>query len=199
MESTPRIVALRECMVFVHSWMSALTGTDRGKKSSLSPVALGILYMSYFHRIKMGDVAGRFSISRSTATDYVDNLEKKGYVRRVKDESDRRDIFIVPDKEGERWILETETRIFSFLNRRLGVLSASEQETFIKLLSKFTGYGDGKDHDLVLMETIKDACRNEPLPISDESGEYENVCDMVRRLYADDKMSSDKNFGDYRL
>lgn len=183
MSDTPGIVVLRECMVFVHSWMSALLGTDRGKKSSFSPVALGILYMSYFHKIKMGDIPGKFNISRSTATDYVNNLEKRGYVRRVKDESDKRDIYIIPDKKGEKWILETETAIFSFLNSRLSVLSQDEQETFLSLLSKFTGYGDGKDHECVLMETLKTVFLMKSEVQTENRIESERVCDMVRRVY----------------
>ncbi|MBN2734868.1 MAG: MarR family transcriptional regulator [Methanomicrobiaceae archaeon] len=177
------IVALRECTVFIHTWMSVLLRTEMGKKGMFSPVALGILYMAYFHKIRMKDISERFNVSASTATDYVNNLEKNGFVKRVRGEDDRRDIYIVPEKKGEKWILERETEIFSFLDKRLAVLEPSEQKTFLSLLAKFTGYGDGKDHDILLMNMVNEAAKEGTAAAEKEGGGYERVEEMVKRVY----------------
>lgn len=183
MSDVSALVTLRECMTFVHTWMNVLLQTDMGKKSVLSPVACGILYVAYFHEIKMKDVSERFQISKSTATDYINNLEKRGFVKRVRGEEDRRDIYIIPDRAGERWILERETDVFSFLKKRLSVLDKSEQETFVRLLAKFTGYGDGSEHEKSLFEIVGEAKVPCGEICMEENERFERVEMMVKRVY----------------
>lgn len=183
MSDISALVTLRECMTFVHTWMNVLMQTDMGKKSVLSPVASGILYVAYFHEIKMSDISERFHISKSTATDYINNLEKRGFVKRVRGEEDRRDIYIIPDRAGERWILKRETEVFSFLKKRLSVLDEDEQETFVRLLAKFTGYGDGRDHEKSLFEIVGEAKVSCGEECRDENEKSERVEMMVKRVY----------------
>jgi len=186
-------VVLRECMTFMHNWMNALLKTDQGKKGHLSPVACGILYVSYFHQVRMKDVSERFHISKSTATDYVNNLEKKGYVKRVRGENDRRDIYIVPDWAGEQWILERETDVFAFLEKRMSVFSPDERETFVRLLAKFTGYGEGEEHGDVLMKSVAEAAKPSGLECRKINGRYERVEDMVIRVYGDNEKDTGRH------
>ena len=190
MSETLPVVVVRECMTFIHNWMNALLRTDQGRKGGLSPVACGILYMSYFHKVRMKEISENFQISKSTATDYVNNLEKRGYVKRVRGEDDRRDIYIIPDWAGEKWILERETDVFAFLEKRLSVLSYDEREIFVNLLAKFTGYGDGEGHGEVMMKTVTEAAKPSGLKCRKINGRYERVEDMVRRVYGERKENS---------
>jgi ubiquinone/menaquinone biosynthesis C-methylase UbiE/DNA-binding MarR family transcriptional regulator len=119
-----------------------LFGTDRGRKNLLSPGAIEILYTSYFSRVCMGDIAGMLEITPSSATDLVNYLEREGYVKRVQDSQNRRSILVLPAEKGELWILETEEKIYGFLESHLSHLSPDEQQQFANLCTRFTGVHD---------------------------------------------------------
>jgi len=44
--------------------------------------------------VTVGSIAGEFSISLSSATQLINRLAKKGWLKRTQDESDRRNVFI---------------------------------------------------------------------------------------------------------
>ena len=52
--------------------------------------------------LRMNELADRILYSRSGLTRVVDRLERDGYVRRVRPETDRRSIFVVLTDEGRR-------------------------------------------------------------------------------------------------
>ncbi len=149
----PEIIKLRKSMALLNLAMNRLSGIDRGKKSELSPMAISILYLSYFKKIRMNDIARINNITKSTATDYIDNLENKGYISRVRSESDRRDIFIIPTEKGRKWILDNEERIFAYMRECLSRLTDEEQDLFIHIFFKFVGNDDVLPYD-ALMETL---------------------------------------------
>ena len=133
---------LRLSLGFLSTAISMLFGTDRGRKNLLSPGAIEILYTSYFSRICMGDIAGMLGITPSSATDLVNYLEREGYVKRVQDSQNRRSIQVIPEEKGELWILETEEKIYGFLESHLSRLSPDEQQQFASLCARFSGVED---------------------------------------------------------
>lgn len=151
------IAALRECMMLVQTGMNAIMGIDRGRRGELSPITAGILYLSSVQKTRMGDVARVFEVSGSTATGYIDSLERQGYVRREQGEEDRRDIYIVPAPRGERWIMETEARVFAMADVWLGRLHPTQRLQFIEWFSKFTGYDEERGPETAVADLMKRA------------------------------------------
>lgn len=148
----PAIARIRLALGMVQIAMNMLWEVDRGRKSPLSPAATEILYSAYFSRICMGDVAGMLGVSRSTATDHIDHLEKEGYVSRVRDPDDRRAYRIVPTRKGEEWILAIEGRLFAYLEGGMARLTGDEQQEFARLCTKFTGVHDETSFSSVLQD-----------------------------------------------
>ncbi|WP_337972218.1 hypothetical protein [Methanobacterium petrolearium] len=54
-----------------------MMGLQKGKKNELSMISISILYTSHIRKIRMRDISEIYDISKSTASGYVDNLEKK--------------------------------------------------------------------------------------------------------------------------
>ena len=133
---------LRLSLGYIGTAISMLFGTDRGRKNLLSPGAIEILYTSYFSRVCMGDIASMLDITPSSATDLVNYLEREGFVRRVQDSQNRRSIQVIPAEKGELWILETEEKIYGFLESHLSHLSPDEQQQFATLCARFSGVHD---------------------------------------------------------
>ena len=133
---------LRLSLGFLSTAISMLFGTDRGRKNLLSPGAIEILYTSYFSQVCMGDIAGMLGITPSSATDLVNYLEREGYVHRIQDPQNRRSIQVIPAEKGELWILETEEKIYGFLESHLSNLTPEEQHQFANLCTRFSGVSD---------------------------------------------------------
>lgn len=139
----------------MHMALNRIMGIDRGKKGELSPMALSIMYLSYYKKIKMSDISNTFGICKSTATDYVDNLEKKGYISRMKGDSDKRDIFLVPTETGIQWVLHREEQAFAYLKECLSRLAAEEQDQFIHLFFKFVGNDETIPYEILIEALMK--------------------------------------------
>jgi DNA-binding MarR family transcriptional regulator len=128
---------LRQSLNLIHETISRVLGLQKGKKSDLSPVATSILYNAHTKKLKVTDISRLFDIKKSTASGYVDNLEAKGYVKRAKDEKNRRNTYVVPTSKGEKWILSKEAVLSDYIQKNLAKLTESEQKEFVELLNKF--------------------------------------------------------------
>jgi|WetSurMetagenome_2_1015567.scaffolds.fasta_scaffold02769_2 DNA-binding MarR family transcriptional regulator len=128
---------LRQSLNIIHQTISVVLGLQKGRKSDLSPIAISILYNSNAKKLKVTDISLQFDIKKSTASGYVDNLEEKGYVNRVKDAKNRRNTYIVPTDKGKKWILSKEKVLSDYIKKHMAKLTASEQKEFVDLLNKF--------------------------------------------------------------
>lgn len=138
------VIRLRLSLGFIQYAMNLLWEVDKGKKSPLSPAAIEIIYTAYFSPLYMGEVAEMLGVSRSTATDHINYLEREGYVRREPDAGDRRMIRVVTtDKAGE-WILSIEEKLFGYIESGLSKMTGEEQEDFASLCTLFTGVSDDR-------------------------------------------------------
>jgi DNA-binding MarR family transcriptional regulator len=88
---------------------------------------------------------------------YIDALEKKGYVQRVRGEKDKRDVFVVPTKKAKTWIADTEQKVFDYVAEGMSRLVSDEQEQFVALFSKFVGETEAMPY-----EEIMKSIREEP-------------------------------------
>jgi DNA-binding MarR family transcriptional regulator len=127
----------RHSLSVIHETISRILGLQKGKKSDLSPVAIAILYQSHVKRLQITDISSLYDIKKSTASGYVDNLEKKGYVKRVKDEKNRRNTYVEPTEKGKKWILTNEKVLAKYIQKHMANLTRGEKEQFINLLAKF--------------------------------------------------------------
>jgi DNA-binding MarR family transcriptional regulator len=150
-----RLVLLRRQMSLVQVSMNRAFGFDLGKKGDLSQVGGFIVYQCHFYRLRMKDLAEANKVSKSTMTQYVDSLERKGYVRRVRGEKDRRDIYIEPTEKANAWVRETERKIFTHVASCLSRLTPQEQTQFIPLFNKFVGDPESVPYDRLFEQAIK--------------------------------------------
>jgi DNA-binding MarR family transcriptional regulator len=123
----------------IHGAISETLGLQKGRKGELSPVALSILYSAVTKKIVMNDVAEACGIKKSTASRYVDGLEKKGLVVRRRDEGDKRIVHVEPTAKGKSLIAENEKKLAKYVEKGMARLKPAEQEMLVRLLVKFTG------------------------------------------------------------
>ncbi len=128
---------VRQSLSLIHGTISDILGLQKGKKSDLSPVAISILYNASTKKLQVGDITRLYDIKKSTASGYVDNLEKKGYVKRMKSEENKRNTYIVPTEKGKKWILSKENKLAVYIEKHLKRLKPEEQDRFIELLDRF--------------------------------------------------------------
>jgi MarR family 2-MHQ and catechol resistance regulon transcriptional repressor len=103
-----------------------LTGSQFGILEAL--YHLGPLYQK--------DLAAKLLKSTGNVTMVVDNLEKRGYVERVRDETDRRHFFVKLTTEGEKRIRSIFPIHVKRIVREMGRLDRKEQEALGRLCKK---------------------------------------------------------------
>lgn len=123
----------------IHGAISETLGLQKGRKAELSPVAMSILYTATIKKIRMNDVSAAYDIRKSTASRYIDNLEKKGLVIRRRDEDDRRVVYVEPTAGGRSLIADNEKKLAEYIEKGMARLKPAEQEKLVELLVKFTG------------------------------------------------------------
>jgi DNA-binding MarR family transcriptional regulator len=162
----PQIIKLRKSIALLQASMNQISGIDKGKKDEISSIGISILYFSYYHTMRMSDIARIFNVCKSTATDYIDSLERRGYVCRIKGKDDMRDVFIQPTRKGMEWIERMEQLALDYIHKGLSRLDSNEQNQFITLISKFTGVRD----DISYLETMANLMKRPP-SYSDKKGQ----------------------------
>ncbi len=176
------ICRLRLSFGFIQIALNMLWGRDKGRKGQLSPQGIEILYSSYFSSVKMSDVASMLNVSRSTATDLINYLEREGFVKRVRGDDDHRTFFITPTEKGNEWVLSTEERLFGYLSDGLSHLNGKEQEDLAQLLEKFSGVDD----EISFMTRLKCFKESHPAPvplIERRNGELLRLEEVVDKRY----------------
>ena len=149
------MVRLRRYLSLVHVPMNRAYGYDLGKKSELSPAGVYIVYLCHFYRLRMKDIAVMCNVSKSSITESIDTLEKKGYVKRVRGEKDRRDVYIEPTEKAREWVANTESRILVFMKKSMSRLTPEEQVQFLSLFNKFVGDENSVPYDILFEHTLK--------------------------------------------
>ena len=84
--------------------------------------------------LRLGDLARREQISKSSGTRLVANLEAKGLVQRVGDETDGRITYVELTPGGRKHLAEATQRATSYLRRQLDMLSPSDRSTLLAAL-----------------------------------------------------------------
>lgn len=82
------------------------------------------------------ELADLASVSRATITGLLDSLERDGFVRRLPDPTDRRQMSVSLTPKGQSFMHGILPGHFRLLTRLMGNLSDNEQKTLSRLLTK---------------------------------------------------------------
>jgi DNA-binding MarR family transcriptional regulator len=131
--------ALHQCIeklfwdfVDIHDFMN-------GRKGEITLVASIIVLMASRKRLQLKDIASTLNVSNSTVTDYINYLENKEFVKRIRGEKDRREVFIELTDKGKGWIQRNMKITRNYMDKNMSRLSPEEQATLVMLMSKFMG------------------------------------------------------------
>jgi MarR family transcriptional regulator, 2-MHQ and catechol-resistance regulon repressor len=94
----------------------------------LSPSQFGVLETLYhLGPLCQGEISAKLLKSTGNITLVLDNLEKRGLVRRVRDQQDRRMVKIFLTPEGEVLIQRIFPHMVEAITREINILTAEEQ------------------------------------------------------------------------
>lgn len=131
-------IKLTRCVNTVLAELSA-----RQTIGDLTPSQFAVLEALYhLGSLTQGEISHKVLKSGSTMTTVIDNLERYGLVRRERDATDRRVIYVHLTKAGTDKIEAVLPNHVKALVEIFGVLSPSEQETLGELCKKL---GKGKE------------------------------------------------------
>lgn len=97
--------------------------------------------------IIMSQIADFVNIPMSTATGLIERLVKKGYIERMRNETDRRIVAIRLTDEGKKLIGEVKESVSKLIGTVLEVLTDEEKKLLMNLFSKLTGIFSGKNSE----------------------------------------------------
>lgn len=86
--------------------------------------------------LRISDVAERMKIANRSATDVIDHLETKGFVRRVAHPTDRRSIMVELTDHGSGVLKDVEVHRVAHAERFFGRLGDDEQGRLAELLRR---------------------------------------------------------------
>lgn len=97
---------------------------------------IGYLYENRSNNIFQKDIESAFSISRSTVTNIVKLMEKKGYIQRVSVDNDARLKKLILTEKGIELNSVIRETVIENENRFNSILSQEEKDTFLHLIRK---------------------------------------------------------------
>lgn len=98
-------------------------------------------------------IAERLFVTGASITSLVDTLERKGLVRRVRDDSDRRVVLVELTDEAYPMIDTYLAEVTTLHAHEFAVLDEQERETFVMLLAKVATSIESLDVDAVVATT----------------------------------------------
>jgi DNA-binding MarR family transcriptional regulator len=113
-----------------------LHGFTSSRKAEITLMAALTMFLIQQGQTHMKDLVTAFNVSNSTVTDYVDFLEKKGFVTRARGNKDRREVHVRMTKKGQAWIKHSRDITNDYMEERLSKLTPDERKTLISLVNK---------------------------------------------------------------
>lgn len=95
----------------------------------------------------VGSLAKRVSLSHATVTEIIDRLEKKGYVKRIKSEEDKRKVFVVLEDKATSVLEQNPTLIQEKFVEAFTQLPDWEQSQILSNFQKVAFLMDAEDVD----------------------------------------------------
>jgi MarR family 2-MHQ and catechol resistance regulon transcriptional repressor len=108
-----------------------------GKFAGLTGSQFGTLeVLHHLGPMCQGEIGSKILKSSGNMTMVIDNLEKRGLVKRARDEDDRRQVIVKLTEKGKQTIERVFAEHLDCIVGQFNVLSASEQQALGKLLKK---------------------------------------------------------------
>ena len=104
---------------------------------------LTLLQVDRNGEIIMSQIADYINIPMSTATGMVERLVKKGYIERIRNDSDRRIVAIRLTEAGRALAEDIKTRIMNILKLLLENLTDEEETLLLHIFTKVTDLFSG--------------------------------------------------------
>lgn len=90
----------------------------------------------------MSEIASALGVSSGTPTVTIDRLIVKGFVERIRDEGDRRQVFVKLSESGLK-IYQAVVELKNNITERIfGILEQDERKSLIEILSKINNKVD---------------------------------------------------------
>ncbi len=119
-----------------YATLNLLTAKDISNYG-LTPPQFGVLEcLGHLGSLPMGEIGRKMLVSGGNITVVVDNLEREGYVERVRNKNDRRTIYVRLTSKGNVKFKEIFPQHAQFINSKMCVLSEKEQVRLANLLKK---------------------------------------------------------------
>lgn len=113
--------------------------TARLQRHGISPsrfMVLMLLNLNPDEGLKPSLLSERAGVSRATMTGLISGLEKDGYVERIHEKSDRREVLIHLTKIGQDFVNGIIPGHFTCISGLMSNLSERERKQLVKLLTK---------------------------------------------------------------
>jgi DNA-binding MarR family transcriptional regulator len=91
------------------------------------------------HALSPSELAKRTSVTRGTMTQFIDAIEKDGFVKRVEDPKDRRGMLVKLTELGEAKLKEILPTHISRMEHYTRVLNSEERVMMIQIMNKMVG------------------------------------------------------------
>lgn len=123
--------------LFATKRISSLISENVLKELSLEQYSM--LRIIYFQGpLRAAELSEQLNVNKSAITSKVDKLETKGFIKRERDQNDRRNIYITATEEGKKVCEEVEIKIEKFVSHYLEELDPDDLEEFINLYEKIS-------------------------------------------------------------
>jgi DNA-binding MarR family transcriptional regulator len=104
--------------------------------SLTGPQLHAVLWLRREGQLTMGRLSQRVGVTEKTGTGLVDRLERDGYVRRVRDEADRRVVHVRLTDQGGAVAAELDRQITEKMRLMLGLLDPEDRSALFRVLEK---------------------------------------------------------------
>ncbi len=106
--------------------------------------------------LPLGQIAEKILKSEGNMTTVVDNLERRGLVRRERNERDRRVVTVSLTEAGQHTIEEILPRHIQAIVKEMSILTPDEQETLSRLCRKVGKQERDENDQQMLVEELKE-------------------------------------------
>lgn len=86
--------------------------------------------------VQVGELSRHMYSEKSATSKMLHSVEAKGYIKRIHDPKDRRNVYVCLTKEGEQMIIQTQHRFCEFTKMILEKLGKEDAETLLSLLKR---------------------------------------------------------------
>ncbi|EKN69939.1 MarR family transcriptional regulator [Neobacillus bataviensis LMG 21833] len=93
-------------------------------------------YINQREECTSSELADVFNVKKSAITAIIERLWKKGFIKRTRDEQDRRVVYLTLTEGGQELFRETELRIYQLVGSLIKQFDQAEIEAFMKTYEK---------------------------------------------------------------